>query len=140
MRYIFFVTREPWASFNSVYAYIRTKDRIPDEYVALYSDEDSMKNVSNMLNIMYNALGKKLKIEKVRIPDASVEDLAKILENLIEEGDIVDITGARKLMILSLLGIRGIIVVYLYLQDMRFSSLPFMARPLSIQQLVEVEI
>ncbi len=140
MRYIFFVTREPWASFNSVYAYIRIKDRMPDEYVALYSDEESMKNVGNMLEIMYNALGKKLKMEKVRIPDASVEDLAKILGNLIAEGDIVDITGARKLMILSLLGIRGITVVYLYLQDMQFSALPFMARPLSVQRLVEVVI
>ncbi|GEM_PF-2557933 len=140
MRYIFFVSREPWASFNSIYAYARLKKEKPSEMVALYSSEENMSRVCKMLQILYDNLGWELKIKKIKIGDSNIEALRKIMMNIISEGDIVDITGARKLMILSLLGIRGIRVIYLHLQDMRFSSRPFMMRPLNLQELMEVNL
>ena len=139
MQYLFFVSREPWASFNSIYAYVRTRGKI-DELVALYSSEENMKKVERMLTVLFRSYGNELKLRKVRIPEDGVEDMGKMLESIVHEGDVVDITGARKLMILSLLRLRGVKVVYLFLQDMRFSSLPFMMRPLNFQRLEEVDL
>ena len=65
--------------------------------------------------------------------------MRKMIGDMIEKGDIIDITGARKMMILSLMGIKNVDIVYLFLRDMRFSNTPFMMRPISIQNLMEVK-
>ena len=140
MKYVFFVSREPWASFNSIYAYLKMGDGKIGEFVALYSSEENMKRVERMLTILHKSLGRELKLKKIRISEDSVEDMGKILESVVSEGDTVDITGARKLMILSLFRLRGVRVVYLFLQDMRFASQPFMMRPLNLQRLEVVEL
>ncbi len=139
MKYIFFVSREPWASFNSLYAYVKSKGVFPSQLMALYNNEENMKKVDNMLKILYSGYGKNLELKKIKIPD-DVEDMRKIILEHVEENDIVDITGARKFSILSLLGMKNVHVIYLYLQDMQFSSLPFMMRPYNLQKLMEVDI
>ena len=92
--------------------------------------------LERMIKILYNK--KDVKIRKIRIEE-DIEDMKKMLENLIEDGDTIDITGARKSMILGLIDVRGVKIIYLLLKDMRFSSYPFMMRPLSLQMLMEVE-
>ncbi len=139
MRYILFVSREPWASFNSIYAYVKSKEDFSSDLIAFYDNEENMRKVENMLRILYRAYGKELKMEKIKIPD-NVEDMKKIIEEHVKKGDTVDITGARKFSILSLLGVKNVTIVYLYLQDMQFSSLPFMMRPYNLQRLMEVNI
>jgi len=85
-------------------------------------------------------LGKNIPIDKIKLSTNSIEDVRKILEDVVESGDIVDITGARKMMILSLMSLSEIKVVYLLLRDMRYSGVPFMMRPLTVQEHMEVKI
>ncbi len=142
MKYIFFVSREPWSSFNSIYAYLKTKKKHPDEFLALYSDQKNMKTVERMLKVLHNTMKITLNLKKIKIPEDRLEEMESIITKEVREEDVIDITGARKLMILSLLKISGVKVnvVYLYLKDMRFSSLPYMARPIQSQELLEVLI
>jgi len=140
MKYVFFVTRDPWASFNSIYAYIKIKNVKPSKFLALYTDEKNMKSVHHMLSTLYEKIGKDFEMMKIKIDSDDIEEHRRILADHLEEGDIVDITGARKIMILALSGIKGVKIVYLYLRDMRFSSHPFMMRPMSVQSFAEVEV
>jgi len=139
MKYLFFVSREIWSSFNSIYAFLKIRHEYPTEFVAIYTDESKMRIVERMLLSLYTNVGRDLKMRKIKIGDGSVDEYRRVIEDVVDEGDIVDITGARKIMILSLTGIKGIRITYLYLADMRFSSLPFMMRPLTIQNLEVVE-
>ncbi len=139
MQYIFFVSKEPWSSFNSIYAYVRLRGHFPKTLIAFYSDEKSMKLIEDMLSILYENYDKKYDLKKVRLPE-NFEDMIKIIESYVQKGDLVDITGARKFTILSLMHLHGINIVYLQLKDMRFSTSPFMMRPLSLQTLMEVKI
>jgi len=136
VKYITFLSREIWPSFNSIYAYTKIRGRYPKEIVIFYSTLDMALRLERMIKILYNK--KDVKIRKIRIEE-DIEDMKKMLENLIEDGDTIDITGARKSMILGLIDVRGVKIIYLLLKDMRFSSYPFMMRPLSLQMLMEVE-
>ncbi len=139
MKYIFFATREVWPAFNSIYAYIKLKGKYPSKFVALYTDENVMRAVEKKLEVIYRTLGREFSLTKLRVSE-DYETVMSTLQDIIAEGDIVDITGARKGMILGLLGIKNVKVVYLRLDDMRFANKPFMMRPLSIQSLSEVEL
>jgi len=93
--------------------------------------------LEKMIKILYQVNRKEVEIRSIRIEE-NIEDMKKILENIVEEGDVIDITGARKSMILGLMDVKGIKIIYLLLKDMRFSSYPFTMRPLSLQRLMEV--
>lgn len=140
MKYVFFVTRDPWASFNSIYAYTKIKGEYPSEFLSFYTNSKNMELVEKMLSKLYDEINKNLNMKKVKIDSESLEDYRRIIESDIESGDVVDITGARKIMILAVSGLKDVRIVYLYLKDMRFSSLPFMMRPLNIQSFEEVEV
>ncbi|NPA75290.1 MAG: hypothetical protein GXO25_04325 [Euryarchaeota archaeon] len=140
MKYIFFVSREIWPAFNSIYAYVTLKREFPDRFVALYTKKENMYTLESMLMSLTAELGKNIPIDKIKLSTNSIEDVRKILEDVVESGDIVDITGARKMMILSLMSLSEIKVVYLLLRDMRYSGVPFMMRPLTVQEHMEVKI
>ena len=139
MKYVFFVTRDPWSSFNSIYAYTKIKGNYPSEFLVFYTDDKNMAQVERMLYRIYGEMKKEAEIRKVKIESEDLEDFKKRMEE-IEPGDIVDITGARKIMILAVSSLKNVRIVYLYLRDMRFSSLPFMMRPLAVQSFEEVEV
>ncbi len=138
MKYIFFVSREIWPPFNSIYSYTKIKKEFPGEFLSFYTNEGNMKKVEKMLRILYEKNGKEIKIKKIKTIE-NVDSMRKMIGDMIEKGDIIDITGARKMMILSLMGIKNVDIVYLFLRDMRFSNTPFMMRPISIQNLMEVK-
>ncbi len=138
VNYIFFVSREIWPAFNSIYAYAVLKKTFPENLIALYIDEENMRVVERMLHALYEENGRILNLKKVRIQGDYREAVKAVLEDVVREGDVIDITGARKIMILSLLSLHGVRVVYLLLRDMTFSGTPFMMRPLSVQSLEEV--
>ena len=140
MNYVFFVTRDPWASFNSIYAYTKIRNSYPDNFLALYTDDENMSLVERMISRFYGEIGRDLEFKKRKIDSESMEDYRKVIEGEIQPGDIVDITGARKIMILAVSELKDVRIVYLYLKDMRFSSLPFMMRPLSVQSFAEVSV
>ena len=140
MKYVFFVTRDPWASFNSIYAYTKIKGDYPSKFLTFYTNDENMELVEKMLSRYYSEINKNMKMKKMKIDSESMIYYRKIIESEIESGDVIDITGARKIMILALSGLKGVRIVYLYLKDMRFSSLPFIMRPLSVQSFEEVEV
>ncbi len=138
MKYIFFVSREIWPPFNSIYSYTKIKKEFPSEFLSFYTNERNMRKVEKMIKILYEKNGKIAKIKKIKAME-NVDLMRKVIRDMIEEKDIIDITGARKMMILSLIGIKNVNIVYLFLRDMRFSNTPFMMRPLTIQSLMEVK-
>ena len=140
MKYVFFVTRDPWSSFNSIYAYTKIKGKYPSEFLAFYTDDKNMAQVERMLSKVYGKMKKEAEIRKVKVESENLADFKKRVAEEIEPGDIVDITGARKIMILAVSSLKNVRIVYLYLRDMRFSSLPFMMRPLAVQSFEEVEV
>jgi hypothetical protein len=138
VKYITFLSREVWPPFNSLYAYTRIRGKFPGEIVILHSGGGEIERLERMIEILYRANNREAKIRKIRIGD-EIGNMMEKLKTIVEEGDIVDITGARKSMIIGLMDIRGIKIIYLLLRDMRFSSYPFPMRPLSLQSLMEVE-
>ncbi len=139
MKYILFVSREMWPPLNSLYAYSKIKGVFPSQVIILYTDEDVMRKIEDRIKRLYEIHGKILNLKKRKV-SYEVSSLRKILLDIIEDGDVIDITGARKAMILSLMGIENVKVTYLFLKDMRFSNYPFMMRPLSLQKLMEVSL
>ncbi len=137
VKYLLFVSREIWPAFNSLYAYTKLKENFPREIVLLYTDEDVAKSVEIKIKKLYEVNQKELVLRKRKI-GSSISSTRKMLLDMVEDGDVVDITGARKTMILSLVGVENIKITYLFLQDMRFANYPFMKRPLSLQKLMEV--
>ncbi len=140
MKYVFFVSREIWPSFNSIYAYTAIKNFFPLEFLAIYTDDKNMRKVEKMLRALYAAHEKNFEIVKIRVRGNSVLHIEQVIQEHLSTGDVIDITGARKLMILSLLHLNNVKIVYLLLRDMRFSGKPFMMRPVSLQEMMEVSI
>lgn len=138
MKYITFVSREVWPAFNSIYAYTKLKNTFPPRILVFYTDAGTAEKLEEKIRVLYRENGKNASIQKVKIDD-SVEEMKEIIKSLVENGDTIDITGARKSMLLALMDIRNVEIVYLLLKDMRFSSYPFMMRPLSLQTFSEVE-
>ncbi len=138
MKYIILVSREVWPSFNSLYAYTKLRGIYPREILILYSDPECASKLEEKIKILYRENDKNLSIRKMKI-DGNLEDMRRVAEGVVEEGDVIDITGARKSMLLAFLDVRNVHIVYLLLMDMRFSSMPFMMRPLSLQKIMEVE-
>ena len=137
VKYILFVSREIWPPFNSLYAYIKIKKEFPREVVLLYTDENIVQKIERKIKKLYQIHEKDIILRKRKI-NQEISFIRKILLDILEDGDIIDITGARKAMILALVGVENIRIVYLHLYDMRFSEYPFMMRPLSLQKLMEV--
>ncbi len=138
MKYIILVSREVWPSFNSLYAYTKLKGIYPKEILILYSDPQCAFQLEEKIGILYRENDRNLNVRKMKI-DENLEEMRRIVEDVVEEGDVIDITGARKSMLLAFLDVRKVRIVYLFLGDMRFSSLPFMMRPISLQRIMEVE-
>ena len=89
------------------------------------------------IKMLYKVNVKEVVVVKRKIGE-EISTLRKILLDIVEEGDVIDITGARKATILALMGVENVKITYLMLRDMRFSSYPFMMRPVSLQRLMEV--
>ncbi len=138
MKYITFVSREVWPAFNSLYAYTKLKGKFPENILIFYTDTDMGKKLRDKINVLYRENGKRADVQMVKIND-SIEEMSKLMKELVSKGDIVDITGARKSMLLALMDIKKVLIVYLFLKDMRFSSYPFMMRPISLQIFSEVQ-
>ncbi len=138
MKYITFVSREVWPAFNSIYAYTKLKNAFPKKILIFHTDASMAEKLEEKIKVLYKENGKSVSIQRVKIDD-SVEEMKKIIKDLVENGDTIDITGARKSMLLALIDIRNVKIVYLLLKDMRFSGYPFMMRPLSLQEFSEVE-
>ena len=96
-----------------------------------------MDEMEKRARMLYEVNGREVTFVKRKIGD-EISTLRKILLDIVEEGDVIDITGARKAAILALMGVENVKIAYLMLRDMRFSSYPFMMRPLSLQRLMEV--
>jgi hypothetical protein len=99
-----------------------------------------MVRLESMLKCIIEEYHREIKIRKIRISSTSIESVKKTITSIAREGDIIDITGARKMMILSLMPLHGIRVTYLQLRDMRYSGAPFMMRPLGVQEHMEVRL
>ncbi len=137
MKYILLVSREMWPAFNSLYAYTKIKGVFPREVVILYTDENIAREIESRIRMLYEINERELVLRKRKVSQ-SISIMRKVLMDILREGDVVDITGARKAMILALAGVENVKITYLFLQDMRFSEYPFMKRPLSLQKLMEV--
>ncbi len=138
MKYIIFVSREIWPAFNSIYAYTKLKGEFPSKIVLMYTEGEIARTLEKKIKVLYREHGRYLNIQKIKI-DNSIEKMNTVLKDIVEEGDILDITGARKSMLLALMDIKNVKIVYLMLRDMRFSKHPFMMRPLSLQEFSEVQ-
>ncbi len=137
MKYITFLSRDIWPAFNSIYAYTKIKGHFPKKIVLLYSQGDMVGDIEKRIRILYQVNGKEVTLIKRKIGE-EITTLRKILLDIVEEGDVIDITGARKATILALMGVENVKITYLMLRDMSFSSYPFMMRPVSLQRLMEV--
>ena len=139
MKYIIFVSKDVWPAINSFCAYVKLRKRYPKNIVILYSHLKAGEILDKKIRIIYESLNKEASIESVKIEE-DVENVKAIVKNVVENGDIIDITGARKSMILALMHLTNVKVVYLHLADMRFSEHLFLMRPMSLQRLMEVDI
>jgi len=138
MIYIAFLTRDPLTTFNSIYAYSKTKG-FPKKILILYTDEDLLNKLLSPLKFLFEIYGKEVSISTRRIED-DFSDIKEVFES-IDEDFIVDITGARKSQIIALMScLRRGKISYLKLEDMKYSHLPFMMRPMPAQKIMEVNI
>ncbi len=139
MKYIIFVSKDIWPAINSFCAYIKLKREYPKDIVILYSSLKEGESLGRKIKILYNALNKEAKIEKIKIEE-NVDSVKNAIKDIVDEGDTIDITGARKSMILALMHLSNVKIVYLRLSDMRFSESAFLMRPMALQELMEVQI
>ncbi len=139
MKYIIFISKDIWPAINSFCSYTKLKREYPKDIVILYSSLTEGESLGKKIKILYDALNKEVKIEKIKIEE-NVESVKNAIKDIVDEGDIIDITGARKSMILALMHLGNVKIVYLRLADMRFSERAFLMRPMALQKLMEVQI
>ncbi len=138
MKYIIFLSKDIWPAINSFCAYIKLKKEYPENILILYSSSNE-EILEKRIKDIYRLISKNVQIRKIKI-DENVDTLKNLIESIVDEGDIIDITGARKSMILAFMHLKNLKIVYLHLKDMRFSQRKFMMRPMALQKWVEVEI
>ncbi len=139
MKYVIFVSKDIWPAINSFWAYIKLKRNYPKNIVILFSYLKAGELLDKKIRIIYEILNKEVSIKTLKI-DENVEGMKNVIRDVVENGDVIDITGARKSMILALMHLSNVKIVYLHLRDMRFSERAFLMRPLALQDLMEVQI
>ena len=138
MIYIAFLTRDPLTTFNSIYAYTKTRG-FPKKILILYTDEGLLNKLLSSLKLLFEIYGKDISISTRKIEN-DFSDIKEVFESIKEEF-IVDITGARKSQIIALMSyLRRGKISYLKLEDMKYAHLPFMMRPMPVQRIMEVNL
>lgn len=138
MTYVCFVTRDPLTTFNSIYAYAKLR-AFPQKILVFYTVERNLHRFISLINALYEAYNRDIEISTRKIED-EFKDIGEEIKKI--KGDIlIDITGARKSHIIAIMStLRKGVIVYLRLEDMSFSKIPMMMRPLSLQKIIEVAI
>ena len=136
MKYVLFLTRQALASYNSLHMWVRQHNIHPDEVFVLHTDDAPVKEFERIVKMIVPSVS----VKSIKISQENLDDVIKALQKVgVYEKDVVDITGARRHMVLALMGIKCR-VVFLHLRNYKYSNDPLLLRPPDAHRLLEVSL
>jgi hypothetical protein len=137
MKYVIICSKGVYPSVNSFWSYTFFKGKYPDEVLILYRDGDDAAPVERAVRTICEGHGRNVSVLRKKLRGRTREEIRKEVLSVAGGDDIVDITGATKYELLSLLG-TGLKAYYLHLEGGEFRDMLFLKKPLSLQRTLEV--
>ncbi len=137
MRYVIICSKGVYPSVNSFWSYTFFNERYPDDVLILYRDADDAAAVERAVQTICREHGRDVSVLRRKLRGRTSEEIREEILSVAGGDDIVDVTGATKYELLSLLG-TGLKAYYLHLEGGEFRDVLFLKKPLSLQRTMEV--